>query len=134
MKASLFVFYDGACSLCTRTARLLEKLDWRRHLVVLSFRAPGVMTAYGLDPARAEARLQVQVAGRILEGIAAVEAIAAHLPLLWPLWPWIALARCLGIGDPIYDWIARHRWWLGRHSTCAGTCGPSPQSAPLGDH
>ncbi|MDT8898680.1 DUF393 domain-containing protein [Thermanaerothrix sp. 4228-RoL] len=133
MNASLYVFYDGACSLCTRIARLLQKLDWRRRLVLLSFRAPGVIATYGLDPARAEARLQVQVAGRTLEGIAAVEAVAARLPLLWPLWPWIVLVRRLGIGDPIYDWVARHRWVWGRRSTCAGTCAPAMRPAPPGD-
>ncbi|WP_299030353.1 thiol-disulfide oxidoreductase DCC family protein [uncultured Thermanaerothrix sp.] len=127
MRTPLYVFYDGECPLCTHTARWLQRLDWQRRLVVLSFRAPGVVTRYGLDPVRAEARLQAQISGRTLEGIAAVEAIMARLPVLWLLWPWVALARRLGIGQWLYDWVARRRWHWGARLTCAGACSrPNP--------
>ncbi len=122
MNAPLYVFYDGECPLCLQTAQWLRRLDWQRRLVWVSFRAPGVVTRFGLDPARAEARLQVQADGRTLEGIAAVEAIAARLPALWPLWPWLVLARWAGLGQRLYDWVARHRWRLGARQTCAGAC------------
>jgi len=118
----VYVFYDGNCPLCTRTARWLSRLDWFGRLVWISFRLPGVLERYNLDRRRAEARMQILHAGRLSEGFAALEIIARHVPSLWPFWPLLVLARWLGIGQSVYDWVARNRWRFGASATCDAAC------------
>ncbi len=108
---SIIVFYDGWCPLCTRASRRLARLDWLGRLRFVSIREPGAAEEAGVPPERLAARLHVRSArtGRWAEGIWAVAAIAARLPLFWPLWPLLVAAGVSGLGQPVYDFIARRR-------------------------
>ena len=107
----VFVFYDGWCTLCQRATATLERLDILGLLVPISFRDAGVVERFGLDPARAAARLHAQAAGAPapVEGIDAVILIATRPPPLWPVLPVFWLARRLGFGQRLYDWLAVRR-------------------------
>lgn len=106
----LHLFYDGWCPLCRESVATLHRLDLLGLLAPLSFREPGIVARFGLDAARAEARIQAQTArGTTAEGIGAVTLVATRLPLLWPLVPALWLAERIGFGQPIYDWIAARR-------------------------
>ena len=107
----VFVFYDGWCTLCQRATATLERLDILGLLVPISFRDAGVVERFGLDPARAAARLHAQAAGAPapVEGIDAVILIATRLPPLWPVLPVFWLAGRLGFGQRLYDWLAVRR-------------------------
>lgn len=105
------VFYDGWCPLCTAARHRLARLDWLGRLQFVSIRDPGAAEGAGVSPERLAARLHVYSpgTGRWAEGIWAVAAIAARLPLLWPLWPLLVLAGFTGLGQAVYDFIARRR-------------------------
>jgi predicted DCC family thiol-disulfide oxidoreductase YuxK len=105
------VFYDGRCLFCRRTMATLKRLDWLGVLEPVSFRDPGVIERFGLDPARAAARLHARNAGgpAPVEGIDAVILIATRLPPVWPAVPLLWIAARLGWGQRVYDWIAARR-------------------------
>ncbi|MDQ7858172.1 MAG: DUF393 domain-containing protein [Armatimonadota bacterium] len=107
------VYYDGWCALCRRGAGMLRRLDWLGLLELVSFREADLAAREGLDLRRLEHRMQARPAtgGPVREGVDAVVLVASRLPLLWPLWPILALARWTGVGGAAYDWIAarRHR-------------------------
>lgn len=122
--ARLTVYYDGWCPLCTRIRQRLERLDWLGHLAFASIREAGLAERLGRSPEALAARMHIQVerTGQIADGIEAVVAIASHLPLLWPLWPFAWLAAKLGFGQPLYDAIARRRTVLPVGGCDDGAC------------
>jgi len=65
---------------------------------------------------RLNRRMQTRRAsgGPISEGIDAVIQIAWRVPVLWPVAPFLVLARGLGIGQRAYDYLAARRHRLGR--------------------
>lgn len=46
---------------------------------------------------------------RIVSGIDAIAAIVIRLPLLVPLWPLIKLSSIFGVGQKLYNHIAKTR-------------------------
>lgn len=119
------VLYDGWCGLCRAAVRRLASLDRRGRLSLVSFRSPGVLARYGIDPGRAERRMVAWVPpGRVLEGIDAVRAVAAAVPALWPLRPVLWLAAAVGLGQPLYDAVAKRRFVLGSPACGGSRCTP----------
>jgi len=105
------VFYDGWCPLCLGVKRNLERMDWLNRLVFTSFRDHAVADELGV-PAEAMAErmyARVQRSGRVVSGVDAFAAIAAHVPLLWPAFPLIWLSSRIGIGGWVYDLVASRR-------------------------
>ena len=107
----VLIFYDGWCVLCRRAITTLRRLDILGLLEPVSFRDPGVLERFGLDPRRAAARLQAvaAIAASPVEGIEAVILIATRLPPAWPAVPLLWAATRLGLGQRVYDWIAARR-------------------------
>jgi predicted DCC family thiol-disulfide oxidoreductase YuxK len=105
------LYYDGWCPFCRATQARIAKLDWLKRIAFVSIRAPGVAETLSVSPERLERRMHVQVqrTGKVVDGIDAVAAVAGQVPLLMPLWPFIRLASLIGVGQPLYDWIARQR-------------------------
>lgn len=97
--------------MCTATRQRLSRLDWMGQLQFVSFRDLEAKALPGIAPERLAARLHVRYdrTGRVAEGIWALAAIAARLPLLWPLWPLVVAAGLIGLGQSAYDFIARRR-------------------------
>ncbi len=127
--AHLTVLYDGWCSLCSRSVRRLGRLDLLSLVRFVSFRDPGVLERYRVDPARAERRvLAVDARGCIREGADVMVQIALRSPLLWPVLPVLAAGRLL-VGQRLYDAVARRRVLL-LPGSCVGHCGPGEQ--PMG--
>lgn len=125
----LTVLYDGWCSLCSRSVRRLGRLDLLSLLRFVSFRDPGVLERYRVDPARAERRmLAIDARGRIREGADVVVQIALRSPMLWPVLPVLVAGRLL-VGQRLYDAVARRRVLLPPGS-CVGHCGPGEH--PMG--
>ncbi|MDR7481028.1 MAG: DCC1-like thiol-disulfide oxidoreductase family protein [Armatimonadota bacterium] len=121
----LRVFYDGWCPWCTRSARWLERLDLLGLAQWVSFRAPGVLERYGLDPDRAARRIQsLDSVGRRREGIDALLAVTLRAPLLWPAVPVLAVGRFVA-GQRLYDLLASRRLIL-----VPGACGTHCEASP----
>jgi predicted DCC family thiol-disulfide oxidoreductase YuxK len=121
----LRVFYDGWCPACTRSARWLARLDLMGLVRWISFRDPGVVARYGLDPDRAARRIQsLDSRGRRREGIDALLAVAVRTPALWPLAPVLGLARRVA-GQRLYDALAARRVIV-VPGACATHCPAAP--------
>ncbi len=106
----ILVFYDDTCPFCTRSARMIKQFDWFNQLEVINMYTPGIMESYAIDPQKAMQRIQVRTkAGAIQEGMAGITYISRFLPLLWMFVPFMALSLWIGLGEKLYDWIAKHR-------------------------
>lgn len=117
----LKVFYDGWCPMCEQSITRLGRLDLLSLLQFISFREPGVVERYGLDPEKAARRIQTMAAsGTIREGIDSMIDIAARSVVLWPAVPLLMLCRLLA-GQRAYDAIASRRLIL-IPGACEGHC------------
>jgi predicted DCC family thiol-disulfide oxidoreductase YuxK len=128
------VFIDGWCAQCRAAGRVLASLDRRHRLAVRSFRDDERYRDAGLTPDDLQARMYVvEVAtGRAHGGYDAVQVLARLLPPLWPLRPVLALAKWMGQGDRVYDYLAARRRIIPDPRTCATPHAPAaPTGAPL---
>jgi len=114
------VVYDGACKVCTRIARALNKLDTKHVLEVTPSQAPGVRARFPWIPDRAYAE-SVQLigpGGQTWQGARAVEEIIRVLPRVG----WAALVFKIPFARPLaerfYRWFARNRYRLGCGEHC----------------
>lgn len=107
----LVVFYDGNCSLCTESARYTTRLDWFGRIQFLSFRDVGVFEAYVLAGNDVENRIYSVAlqTGRTFSGIHTVLQIFRRIPTYWLLVPFVWLSIHVGLGQSVYDWIAKRR-------------------------
>lgn len=125
----LIVFYDGWCALCSRSVRWLRAFDLLSLVQFVSFREPGVVELYGLNPDRAARRMQsLTHGGRAREGMDSVLAIAVRSVLLWPILPLLLAGRLIA-GQRFYDALASRRLVL-IPGTCEGRC-PVEQRPPI---
>ena len=107
----LLVFMDGECALCRVTSSVLDATDRAGASEVVDYRADTRYRDHGISEDAATARIQVidTTTGSVYEGFDATRAIAREVPLLCPLRPVLALLAALRIGDPLYDFVAKHR-------------------------
>lgn len=103
------LFFDGWCPLCRSSMRWIRYLDLFGLIELRSFRDPAVVERFGLDPVRAERRIQALAHGRLYEGAEAGFVIATRVPATWPLAPLIWFACRMGVAQPLYDWFASRR-------------------------
>jgi predicted DCC family thiol-disulfide oxidoreductase YuxK len=110
-RGKLIVFMDGECALCRVTSSVLDVTDRAGASEVVDYRRDARYRDLGITEDAATARIQVidTKTGTIYEGFNATRAIAREVPLLWPLRPVLALLAVLRIGDPLYDFVAKHR-------------------------
>jgi predicted DCC family thiol-disulfide oxidoreductase YuxK len=118
--ASPIIVFDALCVLCSANARFVLRYDRSRRFRLASMQgavSSALYRQFGIDPTSPETLIVVE--GDVaLRDSDAVLAIWAGLD-----WPW----RLLGVlrivprllRDPVYRWIARHRYRLfGRRDTC----------------
>ncbi len=112
---ALTVLQDTGCAVCRRTADALAGLDWLHAL-----RFPGVRGDISLPDGSLLTRAQqleelhvIDSRGGVERGFFAFRRIAAEVPLLWALVPFLYMPGAALVGEPTYRWIARHRGALG---------------------
>lgn len=114
------IVFDALCVLCSAHAQFVLRHDRHRHFRLARMQdgaGAALYRRFGIDPAVPES-LIVVAGDRVLRDSDAVIAIWRELG-----WPWRAagLARFVPrpVRDPIYRWVARHRYRLfGRRRTC----------------
>lgn len=112
MNNRITIFFDGHCGLCLRSMRVLHALDWLGRLRFVDFRdeAQRRQLAPKIPFDDLNRALHIRYAdGRTLKGFAAFRALAAHLPPLWLVAPFLSLPGVKPIGDRVYGSIAARR-------------------------
>ncbi|MFX3625302.1 MAG: thiol-disulfide oxidoreductase DCC family protein [Ectobacillus sp.] len=121
----LTVFYDGWCPLCMKVAKRTKQLDIRNALEFVSFRERETVQTYRLTSSlllKMEKRLFIWDGKVWHDGIYACYALAKHIPLYWPLLPFIKLSIWTKTGQRLYDFIASRRFIVPVGHCQAGVC------------
>lgn len=122
------IVFDAQCVLCSANARFVLRHDRRAHFRLASMQGEtgaALYRRFGIDPADPET-LIVVAGDTALRDSDAILAIWRGLGWPWRAPAWVrAVPRALR--DPLYRWVARHRYRLfGRHEACWV---PSPADA-----
>jgi predicted DCC family thiol-disulfide oxidoreductase YuxK len=130
---SIRILYDGTCSLCQRTVRILTSLDLFRRLKFEDFRQLDLVEfnqthALDLTPDAVEKEMVVIARGKSYSGFEGYRIIALAVPLLWPIALWLFFPGISTLGRGLYRIIARRRHSL---LTCASSC--SAENLPSDD-
>lgn len=111
------VFYDGMCPVCKRSKRTIERLDWlgRFQFADIHDRAYAEAELPGVSYADMLKQMYVKRPdGRHFGGYEAFRAMAAVLPLCWPMVPLMWLPGARFVGSRVYNWVARNRFKYAR--------------------
>lgn len=110
------VLYDGACPLCRRSVRILQKLDWLNKLHPQDARDVANLPPCEvlLVPKKLLEEMHVVTPDRrhAPAGFRAFRWLAWRLPLAWPLAPLLYLPGAAWLGGKVYRWVARNRFNL----------------------
>jgi predicted DCC family thiol-disulfide oxidoreductase YuxK len=101
------VWFDGACSLCTREIALMRKLDTARAIAFIDATSPTSLCP--LDPAELLQRFHAEENGKLLSGAAAFAAMWRAIPLLRPLGLAARNKTVLATLELLYTGFLRHR-------------------------
>lgn len=86
------------------------RLDWLGRLRFVPCRDNGWLAKYNIDPERALRRMvSVDLRQVVHEGIDTFLQMSVRIPLLWPICPILWIARRIGVGRFLYDWLAKKR-------------------------
>lgn len=118
--AGPIILFDAECVLCSANAQFVLRHDKRARFRLASIQGvagAALCREHGLDP-RDPTSILVIDGARVRRDSDAVLAIYEGLG-----WPWrlLALFRLVPavVRDPVYRWIARHRYRLfGKRATC----------------
>jgi len=106
----VIVLYDGWCPLCIKSVNNLKRFDLFNSIEFLSFRDSKILKKYNTDIQTLEKRMHsFNSKGKANQGIDAFIQIIQRMPLLWILLPFLYIAKILGFGQHLYDYIASKR-------------------------
>jgi len=116
------VLYDGTCSLCQRSTRWCNLLDWFRRVSWVNFRDPAVrkQVPYLSDEDLDTEMFVLTPEGRLYRGYDAWRRLAGLFPVTFLLSPLLYIPPIPQIGRAVYAWIAKHRyeWFHCTDDTC----------------
>jgi predicted DCC family thiol-disulfide oxidoreductase YuxK len=115
-RSKAIVLYDGDCPLCRRSVAILQRLDWLGRLAYHDARDVAGLpeAAVPLDPQRLLQEMHVLTPDRqtAYVGFRAFRWMAARLPALWPIVPFLYLPGVPWLGQRLYRRVARNRFNL----------------------
>jgi predicted DCC family thiol-disulfide oxidoreductase YuxK len=129
-----WVFYDGACSLCTGLARHLRRRLERCGFELVPLQAPGVREILGVRTEELMTQMWVLTQdGHVLGGADAALYLARRIPRTWWSLLLITVSKLphgMTLIGSVYKWVASHRYYFG--GRCAlekfsGSWSPSPE-------
>jgi len=119
--ADRIIVFDGVCVLCSRWVGFVLRRDRHGQYKFAAMQTPSgrdLLSAHGIDP-------EDPLSFLLLEGSAGytdTDAIVRILRSFGPGWKLLSLLVSIVprfIRDPLYRWLARHRYRLfGQRSTC----------------
>ena len=119
--ADSIIVFDGVCMLCSRWVDFVLRRDRHGRYKFAAMQTEsgrGLLIAHGIDPDDPLSFLLLE--GK--QGYTDSEAIIRILRSFGPGWRFVALlVRIVPrfVRDPLYRWIARHRYRMfGRRATC----------------
>ena len=136
MPEPIAIVYDGDCAFCTRSLRVLQRLDSRGVMHLYESSASELIAARFPMLAGADfdnAMFAVTSDGGVFRGYFAFKELLRKLPAAWPLLLLCYLPGASAIGPRIYAWVARNRRRLGCGSeVCELSVPPatSPRDSP----
>jgi predicted DCC family thiol-disulfide oxidoreductase YuxK len=123
-QATLLVFYDGDCAMCSRLVAWSLRRDRDGRLRPVPASSDEARRAAGPEAARLLDELHTYSADAgLLHGPAAVASLLSRLPGWRWAAPWVGARWLAPVSGPIYRWIAARRRWLG------GACPLPPQAS-----
>ncbi|BFT75469.1 DCC1-like thiol-disulfide oxidoreductase family protein [Paenibacillus sp. P36] len=121
-KFRIIVLYDGWCSSCSNIIKRIKKIDVFDLIEFISFR--GVSDHFfGTQETELEKRMHSYYVEekRMVNGMDSFIQITKRLPILYIILPLLFLVKHIGLGNRIYDWIARRRMII-PINTCNEDC------------
>lgn len=106
---SLIVLYDDWCPYCSRTIKIVKKLDWFNLINEQKLReiqSDGIFETLDLNKSKQQ---MPSYNGRWNYGFNSMYLIHLRLPLLWLLFPIVFLFKISGIGQFLYLQLAINR-------------------------
>jgi predicted DCC family thiol-disulfide oxidoreductase YuxK len=111
------ILFDGTCVFCSAFARFMVRWDRAGHFRFVTAHSPlgqALYAHYGLDGQAMTTNIVV------VNGVPHVKLRAFAAAMRRIGWPWRVMAVLdvvpRAIADPVYDWIARNRYRLGRRA------------------
>lgn len=120
MSSPAIIFFDGKCNLCNIAVQFILKHDKNAQFKFASLQSNFSRNQLKLDPeAQQHPRsLALLENGAIYWRSTAALRIAKQLPGGWKLWSALLIIPKF-LRDPLYDFIATHRYkWFGKRTTC----------------
>lgn len=114
------VVYDGACKVCTKLSRALQRWDRKRKFEVIPSQTTGIRARFPWIPSAAytESIQVIAKDGETLQGAAGIERILDELPK-GKLISWIfSIPFARPLAERFYRWFARNRYRLGCGEHC----------------
>jgi predicted DCC family thiol-disulfide oxidoreductase YuxK len=118
------VLYDGRCKFCIGQIAHLRRLDRRGFLEFVSLHSPEVSVRYP-DLTYEQLMEQMWVVapeGTQFGGADALRYLSLHLPLLWPLVPFLYFPFSRPVWAWLYRLVAARRYRLAGVECDEGTC------------
>jgi predicted DCC family thiol-disulfide oxidoreductase YuxK len=123
-KAPLNVFYDGSCNVCRRAIASIRTVDVFDRIVYMDAREdPALDTSNAAGESRLELLpdIYARSGARRYRGAEVYRAMAARIPILWPLVPFLFLPPVDAIANRVYSRVKHGR-------TCAPVNGKDDSS------
>ena len=112
MKNSVYVLYDGSCSLCRRTTKFLTASDVFGRLKLVNARDRADIETHGFGRFSEETLaedMHVAIGEKVWRGFDGYRQIARHLPALWLLVPFLWVWPLSWLGRRWYRHVADTR-------------------------
>jgi predicted DCC family thiol-disulfide oxidoreductase YuxK len=104
------IYFDAECRFCVATLRRFERMLARRGFAFVPLQTPGTARRLGVPDTQLLDRMRLQRGdGTVVDGAAAIAAIARRVWWAWPLWALSRVPGVMAVMDAGYGWIARHR-------------------------
>ncbi len=111
-KEEMVVLYDGSCSFCRRAVGFLQVFDVLgriRYLDQHGDSSKGVRDQIKVSSEQLMVDMHALIDTKVVKGFDAYRNIAARIPLLWIVYPFLFLGFVQVIGNNIYRNVADHR-------------------------